>query len=170
MGLALPADPAQTPRAASLTDGGERSQVAGERRRRAAPLALDTPTPASAQFKRPHTGCGPGAGPNFDPHLTQRPTDRSERSAFPQVSGLRGTRAMDVRYPLFQIPVGGIWREGLASVSAGQRPFSFWWQVQDSNLRRNTPTDLQSAPIGRSGNLPGLSSDPAWPGNNEAKQ
>jgi integrase len=29
------------------------------------------------------------------------------------------------------------------------------WQVQDSNLRRNTPTDLQSAPIGRSGNLPG---------------
>ncbi len=28
------------------------------------------------------------------------------------------------------------------------------WQVQDSNLRRNTPTDLQSAPIGRSGNLP----------------
>jgi uncharacterized protein YajQ (UPF0234 family) len=28
--------------------------------------------------------------------------------------------------------------------------------VQDSNLRRNTPTDLQSAPIGRSGNLPVL--------------
>jgi uncharacterized protein YajQ (UPF0234 family) len=31
------------------------------------------------------------------------------------------------------------------------------WQVQDSNLRRHTPTDLQSAPIGRSGNLPGAS-------------
>ena len=28
------------------------------------------------------------------------------------------------------------------------------WQVQDSNLRRRKPTDLQSAPIGRSGNLP----------------
>ena len=38
---------------------------------------------------------------------------------------------------------------------AGQRLFSVW-QVQDSNLRRNTPTDLQSAPIGRSGNLPVL--------------
>lgn len=30
------------------------------------------------------------------------------------------------------------------------------WQAQDSNLRRHTPTDLQSAPIGRSGNLPVL--------------
>ena len=29
-----------------------------------------------------------------------------------------------------------------------------WWQVKDSNLRRRKPTDLQSAPIGRSGNLP----------------
>jgi hypothetical protein len=28
------------------------------------------------------------------------------------------------------------------------------WQVQDSNLRRHTPTDLQSASIGRSDNLP----------------
>src|SRR6202012_14909 len=28
------------------------------------------------------------------------------------------------------------------------------WQVQDSNLCRRKPTDLQSAPIGRSGNLP----------------
>lgn len=28
-----------------------------------------------------------------------------------------------------------------------------WCQVQDLNLRRLTPTDLQSAPIGRSGNL-----------------
>ena len=28
------------------------------------------------------------------------------------------------------------------------------WQVKDSNLRRRKPTDLQSAPIGRSGNLP----------------
>jgi len=27
---------------------------------------------------------------------------------------------------------------------AGQEPVSRWWQVQDSNLRRNTPTDLQS--------------------------
>ena len=31
----------------------------------------------------------------------------------------------------------------------------YWWQVQDSNLCRLSPTDLQSAPIGRSGNLPG---------------
>jgi hypothetical protein len=28
------------------------------------------------------------------------------------------------------------------------------WQIQDSNLGRRKPTDLQSAPIGRSGNLP----------------
>ena len=28
------------------------------------------------------------------------------------------------------------------------------WQMKDSNLRRRKPTDLQSAPIGRSGNLP----------------
>jgi hypothetical protein len=31
------------------------------------------------------------------------------------------------------------------------------WQIQDSNLGRHKPTDLQSAPIGRSGNLPCLS-------------
>src|SRR3954453_7279810 len=30
------------------------------------------------------------------------------------------------------------------------------WQIQDSNLGRHKPTDLQSAPIGRSGNLPCL--------------
>lgn len=29
------------------------------------------------------------------------------------------------------------------------------WRVQGSNLRRHTPTDLQSAPFGRSGNPPG---------------
>jgi len=28
---------------------------------------------------------------------------------------------------------------------AGQRPVNGRWQVQDSNLRRHTPTDLQSA-------------------------
>ena len=33
----------------------------------------------------------------------------------------------------------------LPSVSAGQRPFHPVWQVKDSNLRRYTPTDLQSA-------------------------
>ena len=42
----------------------------------------------------------------------------------------------------------------MTCVSAGQRPSRVVWQVQDSNLRRHTPTDLQSAPIGRSGNLP----------------
>ena len=26
-----------------------------------------------------------------------------------------------------------------------------WWGEEDSNLRRRTPADLQSAPIGRSG-------------------
>ncbi len=29
-----------------------------------------------------------------------------------------------------------------------------WWQVQDSNLGRHTPTDLQSAPIGVCGFKP----------------
>ena len=32
-----------------------------------------------------------------------------------------------------------------ANKIAGQRPFSREWQVQDSNLRRHTPTDLQSS-------------------------
>ena len=30
-----------------------------------------------------------------------------------------------------------------------------WWQVLDSNQRRRQPTVLQTAPFGRSGNLPG---------------
>ncbi len=29
-----------------------------------------------------------------------------------------------------------------------------WWGVKDSNLRRHSPTDLQSVPIGHSGNSP----------------
>lgn len=29
-----------------------------------------------------------------------------------------------------------------------------WWGVKDSNLRRHSPTDLQSVPIGRSGISP----------------
>ena len=29
-----------------------------------------------------------------------------------------------------------------------------WWAVEDSNLRRCTPTDLQSVPVGRLGNRP----------------
>ena len=29
-----------------------------------------------------------------------------------------------------------------------------WWRVKDSNLGRRKPADLQSAPIGRSGNPP----------------
>ena len=33
-------------------------------------------------------------------------------------------------------------------------PGGLAWQVKDSNLGRRKPTDLQSAPIGRSGNLP----------------
>ena len=40
-------------------------------------------------------------------------------------------------------------RSGPVEIASDQR-----WQVQDSNLRRRKPTDLQSAPIGRSGNLP----------------
>jgi hypothetical protein len=55
-------------------------------------------------------------------------------------------------------------------VGSGRGTSLAQWQVQDSNLRRYTPTDLQSAPIGRSGNLPGMSSDPVWPVDNEAKQ
>jgi hypothetical protein len=29
-----------------------------------------------------------------------------------------------------------------------------WWRGKDSNLRRNNPTDLQSAPFGRFGTSP----------------
>ena len=43
---------------------------------------------------------------------------------------------------------------------------SHGWQVKDSNLRRHTPTDLQSAPIGRSGNLP-VPAPPTWRRDNE---
>ena len=42
------------------------------------------------------------------------------------------------------------------------------WQVKDSNLRRHKPTDLQSVPIGRSGNLPSLLT-PAGTGPNGTK-
>ena len=37
------------------------------------------------------------------------------------------------------------------------RQIRFWWRVVDSNHRRRKPADLQSAPIGHSGNPPGNS-------------
>jgi hypothetical protein len=37
------------------------------------------------------------------------------------------------------------------------------WRVKDSNLGRHQPTDLQSAPIGRSGNPPGGRWTGRWP-------
>ena len=52
------------------------------------------------------------------------------------------------------IPLPGIPRRASTGKRAGQRPFSTRWQVQDSNLRSYTATDLQSASIGRSDNLP----------------
>lgn len=42
----------------------------------------------------------------------------------------------------------------LKPVAVARNSVRSGWQVQDSNLRRRKPTDLQSAPIGRSGNLP----------------
>jgi cyclic-di-GMP-binding protein len=46
------------------------------------------------------------------------------------------------------------------------------WQIQDSNLGRHKPTDLQSVPIGRSGNLPAPGTPPfggAWGGRKNSK-
>jgi len=48
----------------------------------------------------------------------------------------------------------------LKPVHSGRNTLGPGWQVQDSNLRRRKPTDLQSAPIGRSGNLPGCCTTP----------
>ena len=36
-----------------------------------------------------------------------------------------------------------------------------WWRGEDSNLRRRSPADLQSAPFGRSGTPPHHDSDGA---------
>ena len=98
----------------------------------------------------------------------QRPGLRLELAAPRDRRGLRLGRR--------QGPVRGRLREGLGQ-GHGERPlrrltdtvvrrrarphavgpFAHEWQVQDSNLRRHKPTDLQSVPIGRSGNLPGCS-------------
>ncbi len=50
---------------------------------------------------------------------------------------------------------------GVKRASPGDRmsrtfavPNGFWWEVMDSNHRRRTPADLQSAPFGHSGNFP----------------
>jgi hypothetical protein len=46
-------------------------------------------------------------------------------------------------------------------IRTGQGPIWLVWRVKDSNLGRHQPTDLQSAPIGRSGNPPGGPGAPA---------
>ena len=83
-------------------------------------------------------------GPNLGTHLAQMPV---EGRNWPDAAGRSRTRSAG----------------RTDDVSAGQRLFFAVWQVQDSNLRRNTPTDLQSAPIGRSGNLPCSSAAVVWP-------
>ena len=56
------------------------------------------------------------------------------------------------------LPDGRTWRCGRRPACAWcqrlEKASDQWWQVLDSNQCRHTPTDLQSAPIGRSGNLP----------------
>ena len=47
--------------------------------------------------------------------------------------------------------------------AAGWPPNGRRWAVEDSNLRRRKPTDLQSVPFGRFGNCPsGSPSTPVW--------
>src|SRR5918997_3935959 len=52
-------------------------------------------------------------------------------------------------------------------VITGQRSSSTGWRVKDSNLGRHQPTDLQSAPIGRSGNPPGGRVHRPWAHNTQ---
>ena len=48
----------------------------------------------------------------------------------------------------------GIWKRYQISRFPHQYGISAWWEVRDSNPGSLPTTDLQSAPFGRSGNLP----------------
>ena len=50
-------------------------------------------------------------------------------------------------------PTQPAWKAGTLPLSYTRELFVYW-EMKDSNLRRLTPSDLQSDPIGRSGNLP----------------
>jgi hypothetical protein len=131
------------PEPRSLRPVGRR-RYGPEQQRREDPSAFDTPTPTSEEVNRAQDRQGMSQRSNFDPHLTRMPASGPGGSAFAQVRGLREAPVKDVRYPRTEIPRRGISSEALTSVFAGQRPFFVVWQVQDSNLRRHTPTDLQS--------------------------
>ena len=64
-------------------------------RRRPDPLAFDTPPRRLPRSGSLIPDAALGQGPNFGTHLTRTPTDRSEESAFPQVSGCEDSRDED---------------------------------------------------------------------------
>ncbi len=59
-----------------------------------------------------------------------------------------GVRTLDPklgRLVLYQLSYTRLW---------SSQQVKEWWRGKDSNLRRYTPADLQSAPFGRSGTTP----------------
>jgi hypothetical protein len=62
-----------------------------------------------------------------------------------QVSGLQGTDSALARKHRIPIPLRGIGMRRELIKPAGQRLFLDQWQVQDSNLRSNTATDLRAS-------------------------
>jgi hypothetical protein len=55
---------------------------------------------------------------------------------------------------------------GQASPQRNHESRTAWWAVEDSNLRRLPPTDLQSVPIVHSGNRPYIFYRSRWSGSN----
>ena len=90
---------------------------------------------------------GPAAKPGLNPNQVLRPSIWSgKRGSNPRPSAWKADALPTELFPLRNVG---------HQPAAGTPPAILsWWGGEDSNLRRRTPTDLQSVPFDRSGTPP----------------
>jgi hypothetical protein len=100
---------------------------------------------AKAQVKGGLSVSSRRPAPETSPRITHGPSlDNPRHRRFRRSEGMRRGERQDRTDHAKSIPLPRMWRRASTGKRPGQRPFSTRWQVQDSNLRRHTPTDLQN--------------------------
>ncbi len=111
-----------------------------------------------AQRRGPSAGlrqvCRRGRPDLVDPHRGGAPMSARRSPGLPRPRTSFHIPSNQPQRPAYGRTQPDTAEEPLIREVPGQRLVLWVWQVKDSNLRRHKPTDLQSAPIGRSGNLP----------------
>ena len=116
-----------------------------KRRRTTSPLLFDTPPLTKAQVRGGLPGSSRQPAPGTCPRIPHGPDlDNPRHRRFRRSEGVQRSEGPHATDPPKSIPSPRMRGRASTGKRPGQRPFSTRWQVQDSNLRRHTPTDLQT--------------------------